>query len=322
MLNERLALGMYPPPPMSPLPLWRGARLASKVPQVPPPPTTTRKRLDCPRTTVPSHSCLFSRGICPPSCRNKDVAIAQNIQSLCVGSQKVRKGWGIRVHTWKYQLAHTLSLYGARPPPPRHTAAVGVQHYTEMPTESASNEGTALRSVTSQQLKGKVARQLIDPFLCPCFYSWDKDSVHKEIRVRGHGSYTYKVLAPLWRSRTAPGAGTTSYCIPSVHQHQHGLLQRELGLPLVGSGEEPPRGVGCRPVPEPKGRGDAPPPPLRTSKMVVWVNGFCGCRRRRRFCFRHTAGVIFFSLPYVSILKIVRIQIFRYSEFCGDFKNG
>ena len=25
-------------------------------------------------------------------------------------------------------------------------------------------------------------------------------------------------------------------------------------------------------------------------KMVVWVDGFCGCQRRRRFVFRHMAG--------------------------------
>ena len=51
----------------------------------------------------------------------------------------------------------------------------------------------------------------------------------------------------------------------------------------------------------------APPPPFTDPKMVVQNNGFCGCRRRQRFCFRHTAGGNFFVPPYVSILKILRI---------------
>ena len=45
-------------------------------------------------------------------------------------------------------------------------------------------------------------------------------------------------------------------------------------------------------------------------KMVVWVNIFGGRQRRRRFCFRHTAGD-FFLLLYPMCLYS------KYSEFCG-----
>ena len=64
-------------------------------------------------------------------------------------------------------------------------------------------------------------------------------------------------------------------------------------------------GGGCWPEPNPKGRG-GDPSPSTDLKMVVWVNGFCGCRRCRRFCFRHTAEGNFFVLPDVSILKMLR----------------
>ena len=47
-----------------------------------------------------------------------------------------------------------------------------------------------------------------------------------------------------------------------------------------------------------------PPPPSADPKMVVQNNGFCGLWR---FCFRHTAGGIFFVRPYVCTLKILRI---------------
>ena len=49
------------------------------------------------------------------------------------------------------------------------------------------------------------------------------------------------------------------------------------------------------------------PPPSTDPKMVVQNNGFCGRRRRRKFCFRHMAGGNFFVRPYVSLLKILRI---------------
>ena len=58
--------------------------------------------------------------------------------------------------------------------------------------------------------------------------------------------------------------------------------------------------------PDPKG-GGVTPPPSTDPKMGVQNNGFCGRRRRRRFCFRHTAGGNFFVQPHVSVLKILRI---------------
>ena len=42
-------------------------------------------------------------------------------------------------------------------------------------------------------------------------------------------------------------------------------------------------------------------------KIVARNKVLCRRRRRRRFCFRHTAGGIFLVPPYVSILKILRI---------------
>ena len=54
-------------------------------------------------------------------------------------------------------------------------------------------------------------------------------------------------------------------------------------------------------------RGGGSPPPSTDPTMVVQNNGFCGHQRGRRFCFRHTAGGIFFVRPYVSVLKILRI---------------
>ena len=50
------------------------------------------------------------------------------------------------------------------------------------------------------------------------------------------------------------------------------------------------------------------PPPTPTDPKIVARNSvLCRRRRRRRFCFRHTAGGIFFVPPHVSILKILRI---------------
>ena len=54
-------------------------------------------------------------------------------------------------------------------------------------------------------------------------------------------------------------------------------------------------------------RGGGVPPPSTDHKMVVQNNGFCGRRRCRRFCFRHTAGGNIFVRPHVSVLKILRI---------------
>ena len=56
----------------------------------------------------------------------------------------------------------------------------------------------------------------------------------------------------------------------------------------------------------PQRGGVTPPPPSTDPKMVVQNNGFCGRWRRRRFCFRHTAGGNLVR-PYVSALKILRI---------------
>ena len=64
----------------------------------------------------------------------------------------------------------------------------------------------------------------------------------------------------------------------------------------------------------PKGGGY--PPPSTDPKMVVQINGFCG---RRRFCFRHMAGGNFFVC--VSVLLSMCLYS-KYSEFCGEFKNG
>ena len=61
--------------------------------------------------------------------------------------------------------------------------------------------------------------------------------------------------------------------------------------------------VGTRPQ-----RGGGHPPPLSTDPKIVARNSvLCRCRRRRSFCFRHTAGGNFFVRPHVSILKILRI---------------
>ena len=52
---------------------------------------------------------------------------------------------------------------------------------------------------------------------------------------------------------------------------------------------------------------DPPPPSSADPKMVVWANGFCGRRRRQRFCFRHTAGGEFLFSLHVFILKMLSI---------------
>ena len=62
--------------------------------------------------------------------------------------------------------------------------------------------------------------------------------------------------------------------------------------------------TGADPGQDPTPKGGGVPPPSTDPKMVVQNNGFCG---RRRFCFRHMAGVNFFVQPYVSVLKILRI---------------
>ena len=59
--------------------------------------------------------------------------------------------------------------------------------------------------------------------------------------------------------------------------------------------------VGTRPQRE----GGRDPPPSTDPKIVARNNVLC---RRRRFCFRHKAGGNFFVLPYVSVLKILRIS--------------
>ena len=56
--------------------------------------------------------------------------------------------------------------------------------------------------------------------------------------------------------------------------------------------------------PTPKGEGGGSTDP----KIVARNNVLCRCRRRWRFCFRHTAGGNFFVPPYVSVLKILRIS--------------
>ena len=58
--------------------------------------------------------------------------------------------------------------------------------------------------------------------------------------------------------------------------------------------------------PDPKGGGGTPPPST-DPKIVARNKVLCRRQRRRRFCFRHTAGGIFLVPPYVSILKILRI---------------
>ena len=55
--------------------------------------------------------------------------------------------------------------------------------------------------------------------------------------------------------------------------------------------------------------------PATDSKMVVRNNGFCGRQRRRKFCFRHTAGVIFFCFT----LCVSRQNT---QNFVKEFKNG
>ena len=44
------------------------------------------------------------------------------------------------------------------------------------------------------------------------------------------------------------------------------------------------------------------------SKMVARNNGFCGRRRRRRFCLSLTAGVIFFFSLHVFVLEMLRFS--------------
>ena len=65
--------------------------------------------------------------------------------------------------------------------------------------------------------------------------------------------------------------------------------------------------------PDPKGGGGAPPPST-DPKIVARNSVLCRRRRRRIFCFRHTAGGIFLFDPMCLYSK--------YSEFCGEFKNG
>ena len=64
--------------------------------------------------------------------------------------------------------------------------------------------------------------------------------------------------------------------------------------------------MGADPGWDPTPKGGGLPPPTHP-KMVVQNNGFWGRQRRRRFCFRHTAGGNFFVRPFVSILKILKI---------------
>ena len=79
-----------------------------------------------------------------------------------------------------------------------------------------------------------------------------------------------------------------------------------------------PRGailVGTRPQ---RGGGT---PPSTDPKIVAQNNVLCRHRRRRRFCFRHTAGGIFFVRPYVSVLKILRIS-WRIQKWLKRTKKG
>ena len=68
--------------------------------------------------------------------------------------------------------------------------------------------------------------------------------------------------------------------------------------------------TGADPGQDPTPKGGYPPPPSTHPKMVVQNNGFCGRRR----CFRHKAGGNFLFDPMCLYSK--------YSEFCGEFKNG
>ena len=60
--------------------------------------------------------------------------------------------------------------------------------------------------------------------------------------------------------------------------------------------------AGQDPTPREGGGGGSTDP-----KMIVWVNGFCGHQRCRRFCFGHMAGGELLFSPHVSILKMLRI---------------
>ena len=120
-------------------------------------------------------------------------------------------------------------------------------------------------------------------------------------------------LPPLPRPRTGPsrshwarragaesqvrGSGRTPTPSRRPNRHRWGTACLLRGGWGSITGADP----GQDPTPKP------PPPPSTDPKMVVQNNGFCGRWRRRRFCFRHTAGGSFFVRPHVSVLKIFRI---------------
>ena len=103
-------------------------------------------------------------------------------------------------------------------------------------------------------------------------------------------------------SRSASGAQSTAL----MHGHGGGgggwLVEKYVSFIQSGpvTGGAPGRD------PTPKGGGGTPP--STDAKIVARNNVLCRRQRRRRFCFRHTAGGIFLVRPYVSILKILRIS--------------
>ena len=74
------------------------------------------------------------------------------------------------------------------------------------------------------------------------------------------------------------------------------------------------------PGPDPKGGGGGHPPPSTDPKIVARNSVLCRRQRRRRFCFRHTAGGNFFVPPHVSILKILRI-LWRIQQWLKSTKR-
>ena len=73
-------------------------------------------------------------------------------------------------------------------------------------------------------------------------------------------------------------------------------------------------GAGPGRDPTPKGGGGAPPPPLRTPKLSHGTVCFVGARGAANFVLGIRRGGIFLFHPMCLYSK--------YSEFCGEFKNG
>ena len=85
---------------------------------------------------------------------------------------------------------------------------------------------------------------------------------------------------------------------PQIHYYNHSPMTQAMVIYI--SKEYINHGGRSWPGPGPKGGG--------RGKIVARNNVLCRRQRRRRFCFRHTAGGNFFVRPYMFVLKILRIS--------------